>query len=156
MIWKSSWSHKPITPVAGYSLIGFFGPVVSLTISLGAGNVAGETKKSFMAAAVFVAYCVGNIIGPQLVKSQTKAQHYPELWTGLIIWYFYLLLHRTKSLLMYSSSYCITIVSASTLYIVLRRENKKREAFQGDERERDRLAFKDLTDKQNPYFRYVL
>lgn len=89
MIWKSSWGHKPVTPVAGYSLIGFFGPVVSLTISLGAGNVAGETKKSFMAAAVFVAYCVGNIIGPQLVKSQTKAQHYPELWTGLIIWYAY-------------------------------------------------------------------
>lgn len=89
MIWKSSWGHKPVTPVAGYSLIGFFGPVVSLTISLGAGNVAGETKKSFMAAAVFVAYCVGNIIGPQLVKSQTKAHHYPELWTGLIIWYVY-------------------------------------------------------------------
>ena len=87
MIWKSSWGHKPITPVAGYSLLGFFGPVVSLTISLGAGNVAGETKKSFMAGAVFVAYCVGNIIGPQLVKSQTKAQHYPELWTGLIIWF---------------------------------------------------------------------
>lgn len=56
----------------------------------------------------------------------------------------------------YSSSYCITIVSASTLYFVLWRENKKREAIEVDERERDRLAFKDLTDKQNPYFRYVL
>ncbi|EED23468.1 MFS transporter, putative [Talaromyces stipitatus ATCC 10500] len=139
MIWKSSWGHKPVTPVAGYSLIGFFGPVVSLTISLAASNVAGETKKSFMAAAVFVAYCVGNIIGPQLVKSQTKAQHYPELWTGLII------------------CYCITILSATTLYFVLRRENKLREAVvEVDERERDRLAFKDLTDKQNSYFRYVL
>lgn len=28
----------------------------------------------------------GNIVGPQLVKSQTKAKHYPELWLGLIIW----------------------------------------------------------------------
>lgn len=86
LIWKSEWGHRPVAPVVGYSLIGFFGPVVSLVITLGAGNVAGETKKSFMAAAVFVAYCVGNIVGPQLVKSQTKAQHYPELWTGLIIW----------------------------------------------------------------------
>jgi hypothetical protein len=87
MIWKSSWGHKPVTPVAGYSLIGFFGPVVGLTISLVASNVAGETKKSFMAAAVFVAYCVGNIVGPQLIHSQQKAAHYPDLWTGLIIWY---------------------------------------------------------------------
>lgn len=87
IIWKSDWGHRPVAPVVGYSLIGFFGPVVSLVITLGAGNVAGETKKSFMAAAVFVAYCVGNIVGPQLVKSQTKAEHYPELWTGLIIWF---------------------------------------------------------------------
>lgn len=87
IIWKSEWGYRPAAPVAGYSIIGFFGPVVGLTIALAAGNVAGQTKKSFTASAVFVAYCVGNIIGPQLVKSQTKSQHYPELWTGLTIWY---------------------------------------------------------------------
>jgi predicted MFS family arabinose efflux permease len=86
MIWKSSWGHRPVTPVAGYSLIGFFGPVVGLIISLGASNITGETKKSFMASAVFVAYCVGNIVGPQLIHSQQKEDHYPDLWTGLIIW----------------------------------------------------------------------
>lgn len=87
IIWKSEWGHRPAAPVVGYSIVGFFGPVVSLTVTLGAANVAGETKKSFMAAAVFVAYCVGNIVGPQLVKSQSRGKHYPELWTGLIIWY---------------------------------------------------------------------
>ena len=87
IIWKSEWGLRPAAPVAGYSIVGFFGPVVSLTVALGAANVAGETKKSFMASAVFVAYCVGNIIGPQLVRSETKSEHYPELWTGLIIWY---------------------------------------------------------------------
>jgi len=61
--------------------------VVSLIITLGASNVAGATKKAIMAATVFVAYTVGNIIGPQLVNSKTKDRHYPELWTGLIIWY---------------------------------------------------------------------
>ncbi|KAM0263274.1 hypothetical protein ACHAPA_008888 [Fusarium lateritium] len=86
IIWKSEWGTRPVAPVVGYSIIGFFGPVVSLTVTLGAANVAGETKKSFMASAVFVAYCVGNIIGPQLVRSEEKAQHYPQLWTGLIIW----------------------------------------------------------------------
>lgn len=138
IIWKSEWGYRPAAPVVGYSIIGFFGPVVGLIITLAAGNVAGETKKSFTASAVFVAYCVGNIIGPQLVKSQTKSQHYPELWTGLTI------------------CYCITIVCACALYFILHRENKKRDALGLDESERNRLAFKDLTDKENSYFRYVL
>ncbi|KAF4838546.1 putative transporter [Colletotrichum tropicale] len=138
IIWKSEWGVRPVAPVVGYSLIGYFGPVVSLIVTLGAGNVAGETKKSFMASAVFVAYCVGNIVGPQLVRSETKAQHYPELWTGLII------------------CYCITIVSASALYVLLWKENKRRDSLDLDESERDRLAFKDLTDKENLHFRYVL
>ncbi|CAG8214496.1 unnamed protein product [Penicillium olsonii] len=138
MIWKSSWGYKPVVPVVGYSLIGFFGPVVGLTISLGASNVAGETKKSFMASAVFVAYCVGNIIGPQLIQSQTKSQHYPVLWTGLII------------------CYCIAMLSSSILYVMWSRENKRRDVLELNESERDRNAFKDLTDKENLHFRYVL
>jgi MFS family permease len=86
IIWKSEWSYHAAAPVAGYSITGTFGAVVSLTIVIGMSNVAGATKKSAMAAAIFVAYCVGNIVGPQLIKSQTKKDHYPELWTGLIIW----------------------------------------------------------------------
>lgn len=42
------------------------------------------------------------------------------------------------------------------LYFVLAVENKRRESLRVDEEERDRLAFMDLTDKENPYFRYVL
>jgi predicted MFS family arabinose efflux permease len=138
MIWKSRWSYHAALPVAGYSIIGTFGAVVSQTISIGMSNVAGNTKKSAMAGAIFAAYCVGNIVGPQLIKSETKARHYPELWLGLII------------------CYCITIVSAGALWVVLRRENKKREGMEVDEEERDRLAFGDLTDGENKYFRYVL
>ncbi|KAF2430145.1 allantoate transport protein [Tothia fuscella] len=138
MIWKSKWTYHAAAPVAGYSIIGTFGAVVSQTIVVGMSNVAGATKKSAMAAAIFVAYCVGNIVGPQLIKSQTKARHYPELWTGLII------------------CYCITIVAAVALYGVLWRENKKRDAVPANEEERDKFGFMDLTDKENPYFRYVL
>lgn len=138
MIWKGAWTYHAATPVAGYSIIGTFGAVVSQTIVIGMSNVAGATKKSAMAATIFVAYCVGNIVGPQLIKSQTKAQHYPELWTGLII------------------CYCITIVAAVALYFLLKMENKKREGLPVDEDERDRMAFMDLTDKENKYFRYVM
>lgn len=138
MIWRSAWTRHAATPVAGYSIIGSFGAVVSLVICIGMGNVAGATKKSAMAAAIFVAYCVGNIVGPQLVVSQHRSRHYPELWLGLIV------------------CYCITIISSVALYYVLWRENKKRAGMRLDEGERDKLAFKDLTDKENPYFRYVL
>ncbi|KAL1306187.1 hypothetical protein AAFC00_004289 [Neodothiora populina] len=138
MIWKPEWTHHAAAPVVGYSIIGFFGPVVSLVIALGMTNVAGATKKSFMSAAIFVAYCVGNIVGPQMIKSETRREHYPELWTGLIIFY------------------CITIAASVALYYVLWRENKRRDTIAGSEEEADRLAFQDLTDKENPYFRYVL
>ncbi|GAQ03865.1 uncharacterized transporter C417.10 [Aspergillus lentulus] len=138
LIWKSTWGYQPAAPVVGYALTGFFGPVVSLIITLGASNVAGATKKTVMAATVFVAYTVGNIIGPQLVKTQTVRQHYPELWTGLII------------------CYCVTIVAAGALYVVLWRENRRREGMELDESQRDKMAFNDLTDKENPFFRYVL
>lgn len=137
LIWKSEWNHHAAAPVVGYSLTGTFGAVVSLIITVGMSNVAGHTKKSFMAATVFVAYCVGNIIGPLLVNSQTRDQHYPELWTGLII------------------CYAICILASAVLYAVLRRENAARELVVGDEEERAKMAFQDLTDRQNPYFRYV-
>jgi hypothetical protein len=54
------------------------------------------------------------------------------------------------------SSYVITIVSSAALFVLLRRENKKRSALAFDETERGRLGFKDLTDKENAYFRYAL
>ncbi len=85
LIWKSEWSYRAAAPVVGYSITGFFGGTVSLIITVGMSNVAGHTKKSLMAATIFAAYCVGNIVGPLLVKSQTRAEHYPELWLGLII-----------------------------------------------------------------------
>lgn len=86
MIWKSSWYEKAPAPVIGYSLTGIFGATVCLVITIGMSNTAGSTKKSFMSATIFVAYCVGNIVGPQLVFSETQDQHYPALWTGIIIW----------------------------------------------------------------------
>jgi hypothetical protein len=53
------------------------------------------------------------------------------------------------------------VACAVALGWVLRRENARRdravEEVGGvvDEAERDKLAFLDLTDKENPYFRYV-
>lgn len=60
------------------------------------------------------------------------------------------------ALLTTCSSYCITILASGALYYVLWKENRNRGTLEGDDEQRDKLAFKDLTDKENPYFRYVL
>lgn len=85
MMWKSDWYHHAPLPIVGYTLIGSFGAVVNMLIALGISNVGGATKKSFVSASTFVAYCLGNIIAPQLVRSQTKAQHYPLIFKSMIV-----------------------------------------------------------------------
>lgn len=52
-------------------------------------------------------------------------------------------------------SYAICIAAAVALAFVLRRENKIKSQYAVDEDERAKLAFQDLTDKENPYFEYV-
>ncbi|KAF4119662.1 Major Facilitator Superfamily [Geosmithia morbida] len=138
IIWKSSWGDRPAAPVAGYSIIGFFGGVVGLVVPIASSNVAGDTKRSFTAAAVFAGYCVGNIVGPQMVVSSEKERHYPTLWSGLI------------------GCYMITIVATSTLWFLLWRENKRRAGLNLDKAEAGRLGFHDLTDRQNLHFVYKL
>ena len=101
---------------------------------------------------------MSQIIGPQLIKTQTIKRHYPELWLGLIIWSVDKPTepHQAEELKAdMCNSYCIVIILAICLYFILRRENAKREAMDLNEDERDRLAFLDLTDRHNPYFRYV-
>lgn len=72
IIWKSEWSYHAPAPVIGYSITGFFGGTVSLIITVGMSNVAGHTKKSFMAATIFVAYCVGMVSHASLTFSAKK------------------------------------------------------------------------------------
>lgn len=80
---------------------------------------------------------MGNIVGPQLIVTQTVSRHYPRLWEAIIV------------------CYVLLILVSATLYLMLSRENARRDALQLDKEEGDRIAFDDLTDKQNPYFRYA-
>lgn len=137
MIWKSRWYHHAATPIAGYTILGTFAPVTSLVVSLGMANVAGASKKSYVAASTFVWYCVGNIVGPQLVVTQTVGQHYPRLWSAIIC------------------CYTLLVVLSVVLYVMFSRENKRRDELDLDQAEGERIAFNDLTDKENMYFRYA-
>ncbi|TVY88697.1 putative transporter [Lachnellula willkommii] len=53
-------------------------------------------------------------------------------------------------------NYCITICASVALYIVLARENKRRSKLELNDVDRSKMAFQDLTDKENRYFKYML
>lgn len=106
-------------------------------VSLAASNTSGHTKKATVSASTFLGYCIGNIIGP-LIFGASPGPLYHAGFLGSFI-----------------CLVCVVVIAIVT-YILLRMENRKR----------DRLAMaggvchhnidKDLTDKQNEDFRYVL
>jgi MFS family permease len=98
-------------------------------------NAAGHTKKSLIGASTFMAYCVGNILGPIIFASSVG----PKYVTGFTV---------SLVLLMISSGLGLT------LYFYLRAENSKRDANYGQPTAT--MFIDDVTDKQNTSFRYVL
>ena len=121
----------------GMSVIGMF-----TMLSNFSSNVAGHTKKVTVNAVFLVAYGAGNIIGPQtFIESQ--APQYVGGQIGMVV------------------SYAVTLVLAIALYISYIMENRKRDRMvRSGEIESanpgSNVAFADLTDKENPYFRYSL
>ncbi|CAE7140147.1 unnamed protein product [Rhizoctonia solani] len=153
IIWKYDWSHRgPL--LVGYYLLAIFGAPYVLLLSLSTANVAGHTKKTFSAAAIFVGYNVGNIIAPYLIDTTTRDRHYPKAWISIIV------------VMVFSS---VASLALRAMYIA---ENRRRDKVRQEERrnehddekqagdkklngEAEGVAWRDLTDKQNPYFRYV-
>lgn len=60
-------------------------PFVAL-LSLIATNVAGYTKKTTIAALYLIAYCVGNIIGPQTFRPKDAPRYEPAEITIIVCW----------------------------------------------------------------------
>ncbi|KAG8772675.1 hypothetical protein FRC12_002942 [Ceratobasidium sp. 428] len=156
VIWKYNWSHR------GPLLVGFRCAVRPTLKSLNSkcSGTHQESKycythfqlavklikyKTFSAAAIFIGYNVGNIVAPYLIDTRTRAQHYPKAWISIIV-------------VMVFSSVASLVLRA--MYIIEnRRRDGLREGSEGVQDEKrdaaDEAAWSDLTDKKNPYFRYV-
>lgn len=108
-----------------------------MVLSLVSSNFAGMSRKTTVAAGMFVAYSVGNLVGPQLFID-SQAPRYPTGFRGMII------------------SFVLLIVLAFLLMIYLIRENKLRDKKYGkakvSQAEED---FLDKTDRELTYFRYA-
>ncbi|SCU78354.1 LANO_0A02806g1_1 [Lachancea nothofagi CBS 11611] len=124
--------------LAGYYLQGMAVIGWICFISCVSSNTAGHTKKVVTSAICMIGYCVGNLIGPQTFIA-TEAPHYRSAKIAIVV--------------------CFVICLALTiaLYYVNVRANKLRDA------KNEKLdpsfinsEFADLTDFQNPEFRYSL
>ncbi|KAH6613685.1 general substrate transporter [Chaetomium sp. MPI-SDFR-AT-0129] len=113
----------------------------TLALSMLSRNVAGQTKKSVCVALNFIVWSTGNAIGPQVFLDWDKPRYFIAFATHL-------------------GCYSLLVIVIIGLRFYLKHQNKKRDALAeagAREARDDQLvhAFEDLTDKENPNFRYV-
>ncbi|KAF2157836.1 MFS general substrate transporter [Myriangium duriaei CBS 260.36] len=113
-------------------------PFVAL-LSLISTNVAGYTKKTTVAALYLIAYCTGNIIGPQTFVPKDAPRYVPAEVTIVVCW-----------------GVCLVDMWFIHWYSV--RMNKKKAAHRAQPGyvKRRNVEWLDLTDKENHEFVYTL
>ncbi|KAH8892122.1 MFS transporter [Thozetella sp. PMI_491] len=125
-------------------LVGYYlqiaAPSTALLIALSTvgTNTAGYTKKTTANAVQLIAYCVGFLIGPQTFRD--GPYYYNAKYVIIVMWFL---------------SLCCFIV----MYFLNRYENRRRDKLweeAGCPPQPVGQEFMDLTDKENPYFRYAL
>ncbi|GAB1743724.1 hypothetical protein NU219Hw_g646t1 [Hortaea werneckii] len=108
-------------------------------------NVAGRTKKTLISSATFLGYCVGNMCGSQIFKSEDAPRYIPGT-TG-------------ASVCLGMEFVLICCWRAYYVWQNWRRERAARESGVGSE-EQERmgreLGERNVTDLQNPHFRYTM
>ena len=81
LIWKLD-PHNQKGRMFGLTLGAVFAANIPIQLSLISSNVAGFTKRSTVSALLFVAYCVGNIVGPQFFLA-SEEPNYPVCSHGI-------------------------------------------------------------------------
>ncbi|BEI84599.1 hypothetical protein CcaverHIS002_0412030 [Cutaneotrichosporon cavernicola] len=99
-------------------------------------NIAGRTKKSICSGGYVVLLCIGNLIGPQTFRAKYAPVYAPALLTTVILT-------------------AINVGLLILLYCYYRAQNAKRDRLYGKAHQIDKDVWVDLTDRENPEFRYV-
>ncbi|KAH0490712.1 hypothetical protein TgHK011_002169 [Trichoderma gracile] len=130
---------KPAGRLAGYYLTQASPTPFVALLSLISTNVAGWTKKTTVAAMYLVAYCVGNIIGPQTFRPEDAPEYRPAEITILVCW-----------------SACL--IDLAFIWWYYRRQNLKKSLIRADPSytKVENQEFLDMTDKENAEFQYSL
>lgn len=148
MLISLNGSSKKSALLFAVYIIGTFGSALSTVYAWNASNTSGHTKKSTINAMTLVSFSAGNIIGTEIFQPKDAPGYLPAKIAIMV-------------LLTVQLAICFLL-----RYINLRLNAKKREQIaelkarngwsdEDVQRERDRHAFADLTDKENIYFVYT-
>lgn len=124
-----------------YYVVLTFWAAQTISMSMISRNVAGATKKTVVVAANFCAWCAGNSIGPQVFLAFDAPRYFIAFATHM-------------------GCYALLVLVIIFLRWHLKRQNKKKDelAAAGVREAKDERmvhAFEDLTDRENPNFRYM-
>ncbi|KAJ5689126.1 hypothetical protein N7462_003518 [Penicillium macrosclerotiorum] len=137
LMWKLPRENQHGLLAAYYVFYTYWAPYV-LSTSLPMANTSGHSKKLTMNAIFFLAYCTGNIIGPQVFRSE-EAPSYSRGYEGLLA--------------------CLVVAMASIIAygVLCRWENTRRDRKEGPQSrtELSEGAFSDQTDHEKHGFRYT-
>jgi ACS family allantoate permease-like MFS transporter len=128
--------------LAASFISGTFGAAFMLMLAWNASNIAGHSKKVTANALTLVAFCVGNILGTQTFQNYQA----PGYISGKI------------SICACLAATCFVVVVLRLYNDWLNKQNAKKLADMSAEEKRrlqDRIAFADLSDRQNPFFVYT-
>ncbi len=127
--------------LAGYYLISISPIAIICLLSCFSANTAGYTKKVTVNAIYLVGYAVGNVVGPQTFISNQA----PGYTGAKISWVV---------------CYCVNTLVIMIIYYINWRANKVKDEEQDAKMSRlgniENIEFADLTDFENPLFRYTL
>lgn len=130
----------------------------TLALSMISRNVAGMTKKSVVVAANFVSWATAAAIG-----SSTPSPFFSLLFSSDLTYYpsvgpqVFLSWDAPRYFIAFATHlgcYTLLVIVICALRWHLKRENSKKDAVQ-TEGLNLRHAFEDLTDRENPNFRYI-
>lgn len=137
---RTSYSSN-IGVLMGYYISGSYVTSLVLALQMPATNLGGYTKRTTGSALVFLAYCAGNIIGPHAFLDQES----PYYTTGCKL-----------ILACAGAQICVALI----LRTLLNKRNKERDAAEaartGEAIDESAYDGADVTDFENPLFRYML
>ncbi|KAK6209245.1 hypothetical protein LQW54_006457 [Pestalotiopsis sp. IQ-011] len=138
LIYGLSEEHR-VGRLLGYYIIVGFSVAFVQGLGIVQANVAGRTKKNVFTSAVFVSYCIGNVIGPQVFLEREA----PTYRTGFAV-------------IIGAFAFQVILLVGSYFMNLLENRRRDRAAPNHDESFDTEQSLSDLTDKENPHFRYLL
>ncbi|KLT44627.1 MFS general substrate transporter [Cutaneotrichosporon oleaginosum] len=135
LLWALPLAKKEAR-LAGFYLCIWNSIATYIATSMVTTNVAGRTKKSVCSGGYVMFLCIGQLIGPQTFRAKHAPRYAPALLTMVILT-------------------AINVGLLILLYCYYRAQNAKKDRLYGRPNKIEKDVWVDLTDRENPEFRYV-